>query len=80
MLNVSSSISIKTGVAPSKETTSADAKKVKSGTNTASPAPMPQALRARVSASVPLAQDIQCLTPTYSAKEASNSFTALPII
>ena len=67
MLNVSSSTSTNMGVAPSKATTSADAKNVKSGTNTASPSLTSQAIKARVRASVPLAHDMQCFTPTYSA-------------
>ena len=64
MLKVSASTSTNTGVAPSKETISAEAKKVKSGTNTASPGPMPHTFSANDKASVPLAQVTQWLTPT----------------
>ena len=80
ILNVSRSTSTKTGVAPSSEITSAEEKKVKSGTNTASPAPMFHTFRARVSASVPLPHEMQYFTPTYSASSFSSSFTGLPII
>ncbi len=80
ILNVSPSTSTKTGVAPSSEMTSAEEKKVKSGTNTASPAPMFHTFRARVSASVPLPHEMQCFTPTYSASPASSSFTGRPMI
>lgn len=54
------------GVAPSIETTSAVAKKVKSGTKQASPAFKSHVFKANVNASVPFAQLIQCFTPTYS--------------
>ncbi len=64
MLKVSSSTSTKTGVAPRKETTSEEAKKVKSGMKTASPALMSQAMRSIRRASVPLPQVMQCFTPT----------------
>lgn len=77
---MSGQTSTKTGVAPSNETTSAEEKKVKSGTKTASPSPTPHALRARVRASVPLAQVRQCFTPTYSASWASSSLTWGPMI
>ncbi len=80
MLKVVSSTSTKMGVAPSRETTSAEEKKVKSGTNTASPGPMPQAFNARVRASVPLAQVRQCFTPTYWASSFSNCFTSGPMM
>lgn len=44
---VSSSTSTKTSVAPSRLTTSADEKKVKSGTKTASPGPIPPYLEGK---------------------------------
>ena len=53
-----------TGVAPSRAGASPLAKKVKSGTNTASPGPTPHAMSASCKASVPLAHVTQCLTPT----------------
>ena len=46
------------------ETTSPEAKNVKSGTNTASPGPMPHAIMHSSSASVPLPQVMQCFRPT----------------
>ena len=49
-------MSTNTGVAPVQATASAVAVKVKLGQNTASPAPNPQAINGRASASVPLAQ------------------------
>ena len=55
MLKVSASTSTKTGVAPTSATASAVAQKVKVGQNTASPRPMPFAIRIITSASVPLA-------------------------
>ncbi len=51
------------------------AKKVKSGTKTASPGPMSQTIRARVRASVPLAQVMQCFVPVYAARAVSSSLT-----
>ena len=53
-LKVAGSRSMKTGLAPTRETTPAVAKKVKLGTITSSPAPMPRAMRAASCASVPL--------------------------
>ena len=67
ILNVSISTSTNTGTAPACETISPDEKNVKSGTNTASPSLIPQAIIAIVSASVPFPHVIQCLTPTYSS-------------
>ena len=80
MLKVSSSTSTKTGVAPRIATTSPDEKNVKSGTNTASPSPIPQAISASSSASVPFPQVTQCFTPTYAASFSSSSETLLPPI
>ncbi len=54
VLKVAGSRSTKTGLAPRRETTPAVAKKVKVGTITSSPAPMPSAMRATNWASVPL--------------------------
>ena len=44
--------------------TSAEAKKVKAGTKTASPGFTSQAFKANNRASVPLLQAMQCFTPT----------------
>ncbi len=80
MLNVASSTSTNIGVAPLKETISPVEKKVKSGTKTASPSFISQAIIRSVMASVPFAQVIQCLTPTYSANLCSRVFTPFPPI
>ena len=80
ILKVSRSTSTNTGVAPAWDTISPEEKNVKSGTNTASPSLIPQAIIAIVSASVPLAQVTQCFTPTYSASSFSKSFTCCPLI
>ena len=66
-LKVSGRTSTKTGVAPASTATSTVATKVKAGTNTASPVPMPSAIRASNSASVPLAQVMQCRAPQKAA-------------
>ena len=63
MLKVSGSISTKTGVAPTSLMASAVAIKVKGDVKTASPGPMPLAIRAMSRASVPEAQATACLTP-----------------
>ena len=64
------------GVAPTADTISPDEKKVKSGTYTASPGPIPQAINANCNASVPLAHDTHSATPTYSANSFSNCCTS----
>jgi hypothetical protein len=64
ILKVIGSTSTNIGVAPTKDTTSAVAKKVKSGTKTASPLPIFHAVSTNDKASVPFAHEIQCLTPT----------------
>lgn len=71
---------INTGVALAKAMTSAVAKKVNVGQNTASPSLISNTIIHRVSASVPFAQVIACFTPTYSASLSSNSKTSGPII
>ena len=58
-LQVSGSMSAKTGVAPTRTTTSAVAAKVKAGVITSSPGPMPRAIRLISRASVPLATEMQ---------------------
>ena len=52
------------GVPAMVATASPEAKNVKSGTNTASPGPMPHAIMHSSSASVPLPQVMQCFRPT----------------
>ena len=77
MLKVSRSTSTNTGVAPRKATTSPVAKKVKSGTKTASPFNTPGLQNQRHGLSA-VAQVTQCLTPTYSANRSSSSATSFP--
>ena len=74
------SISTKTGCAPHLETVSAVAKKVNAGTKTASPGPIPSAVRARDNASVPLPHPAQYPRPTYSEISFSKLETSLPNI
>ena len=62
-LQVSGSMSTNTGFAPSSTMVSAVAAKVKGVVMTSSPGPMPSAIRAIKSASVPLATVMQCLAP-----------------
>ena len=63
MLNVRSSTSTKTGVAPTLAMASAVAKKLNGVVTTSSPGPAPRARRAMTSASVPLFTPTACLTP-----------------
>ena len=53
---------------------------MKSGTNTASPGPTPQAMSISARASVPLPQVTQCFTPTYRASRSSSALTFAPPI
>ena len=62
----------KTGGAPRRATTSAVETKVKLGTKTASPRPIPHAISGRARASVPLAQPRACLARPKAARSASN--------
>ena len=71
-MKVVSSTSANTGVAPTSATTSAVAQKVKDGQITASPGPMPLAISASTSASVPLAQVTAWRAPQNAASSASN--------
>ena len=80
ILNVFSSISTNTGVAPTYLIASAVAIKVKALVITSSPFVIPSASRARCKASVPDAQPIACLTPRYSAASFSNACTLGPKI
>ena len=61
--------------APNMAAGSVEEMKVMSGANTASPSPTPSAMKASWSASVPLAQVMQCLRPVKAASCASSSFT-----
>ena len=63
MLNVASSTSTNTGVAPVSATASPVAQNVNDGQSTASPGPTPLAISTISSASVPLAQLTTCLAP-----------------
>src|SRR5262245_22119497 len=78
MLNVAASTSTKTGVAPTKATTSAVAQKVNDGHNTASPGPISIARSTSTRASVPLAQVTTCLAPQNAASSVSKAFTSGP--
>ena len=80
MLKVSFSISTKTGVAPTSEITSVVAKKEKFVVNTASPGPISFAINEICKASVPEAQVIHSLTPTYWANLFSRVKTFSPNI
>ena len=60
---MSGKISANTGLAPNRHTALAVAKKVKLGTITSSPGPMPSAMSASSNASLPEAQPIACSTP-----------------
>src|SRR5215831_823273 len=78
MLNVASSTSANTGVAPSSATTSAVAQNVKEGQITASPGPMPFAISTSTSASVPLAQLMAWRAPQNVASSPSRTATSGP--
>ena len=78
ILNVSLYESTNTGVPPARLTLSPLAKNVNDGTKTASVFFTPYAISGIVKASVPLAQAITCLTPTYSASLFSSSATSAP--
>ena len=71
-------MSANTGFAPSRHTALAVAKNVKLGTITSSPGPMPSAISASSSASLPDAQPTACSAPQYSAIAASNCAHAGP--
>ena len=64
-------MSANTTVAPARITAVALAAIVRSGTMTSSPGPIPQALRARNNASVPLGAATQKRAPVYSHRLAS---------
>ena len=64
--------SASTGVAPTWWMAAAEATKVWEGTMTSSPAPTPAARNPIISATVPSATPMTCLTPRYLARFASN--------
>ena len=72
-------MSTKTGVAPASAMTSAEATKENAEVITSSPGPMSSAMSAISSASVPLATEMQCLTPQRRASARSSSATSGPI-
>jgi hypothetical protein len=72
-------MSTKTVLAFSRETSPAEAKKVKGLVITSSPGPTPSAIRATSSASVPEETPMACADPTSAAKARSNSSLAGPI-
>ena len=72
-------MSTNTGVAPVQGITSGVAAKVNDGQNTASPAPISQAISGRASASVPLPQESAWRARPNSASCASNSRTSGPM-
>ena len=57
----------------------AEAMNVRGVTMTSSPGPIPAALSAKSSASVPLASAMPCGAPQYSANSASNARTSVPV-
>src|SRR5882757_7068156 len=80
MLNVTSSTSTNTGVAPTSATASPVAQNVNDGHSTASPGPTFFAISTMISASVPLAQLTTCLAPENSANAASSAVTSGPLM
>ena len=78
-LNVASSTSTNTGVAPTSATDSAVAENVNAGQNTASPFPTPSAIRMSTSASVPLETPIECFAPQKAERSRSSSRTSGPL-
>ena len=73
-------ISVKIGVAPSRETTSAVETNVNETVITASPGPIPLAINGNNKASVPEEHEIACFTFTYSANLDSSSLISGPMI
>src|SRR5262245_38951687 len=78
MLNVSASMSTKTGSAPTNRTTLAVAANENDGTMTSSPGPMPSAINARCSADVPELTATQWRPSTSAENSASNAATSGP--
>ena len=72
--------STKTGVAPVRATQPAVAKKVKVGTRTSSPGPMPRAISANKMASVPEEQPMPCFASTMAAHSFSKASTSGPMM
>src|SRR5229473_7262918 len=80
MLNVASSTSTNTGVAPVSATASPVAQNVNDGQSTASPRPTLFAISTISSASVPLAQVTTCFAPLKAARSASSCATSGPLM
>src|SRR5262245_41307876 len=80
MLNVTGSMSAKTGRAPSRQTELTVAKKVNGGTMTSSPGPIPRACRASTRASVPDPHPTPNAAPQNAATSFSNAATSGPRI
>src|SRR5262245_28123345 len=80
ILNVVSSTSTNTGVAPTSAATSAGAQNVNDGQSTASPGPIPKARKTSTSASVPLAQLTTSREPQNAASSVSKARTSGPRI
>ena len=78
-LPLSGSTSANTGVAPALTTQDTLARKVRGVTTTSSPGPMPRALSATSSASVPLASATACAVPAQAANSFSNSRHSVPV-
>ena len=78
MLYVTGSMSTKTGLAPVRATLFAVAAKVKDGTITSSPGPMPRESNARCNAEVPEFTATQFLPSTNSENLASKLATCGP--
>ena len=77
-LNEPGSMSQNAGRAPVRAIVPAVAKKVNGDVITSSPAPMPSAMRASSSASVPEDTPTACAAPQYSAISVSNARTFSP--
>src|SRR5271157_4395862 len=78
MLKVTGSMSTKTGFAPTRAMEPAVAMKLKGDVMTSSPGPMPAAIKERTRASVPEAQPMANLAPSFAASSSSRSFTSGP--
>ena len=70
--------STKTGVAPTRATQPAVAKKVNVGTNTSSPGPIPNAINASRIASVPEETPSACRAPVSASSSRSKASTSGP--
>ena len=80
MLNVAGSMSTSTGVAPTRTIAPAVAKNENVVVTTSSPAPMPSAMSASRSASVPDDTAIACFTPSRAASSDSSASISGPMM